>query len=370
MLTYSRQSLRAVLILFLACLFSPSAFGQGKYLEGYLITHQKDTIRGFVKFDDWEKSPREVTFKETLAQAPQVLDISKVASFFVTSVNEKYVSKKIGLTHISDMRVYTSIPQVHTTDSTALYLQLLLDGPQAKLYKWGDEQGQKRFFVEKAGTLQELYNYQYQREVKGQIYMATLDAYKKQLQNLCSDAPAFKAAVPAYKEGALKAYLQKYNGFFSSELIAYQSDKPKTTFDVGFNAGLEQFIADARTQRASFGIAARWNLPRQHRNRFLKTTFNFTPNIPLEGTFKPGIALDIGFGSYFGSGNVRPFLSLHTGVSNHHSPAYFSGGLSWNRKLDVEVGHWGDFTSMFRKTHFFTPPRIGLHYYISTKRSR
>jgi hypothetical protein len=351
---------------------------QGKLVEGYIITSQNDTIRGLVKDEGWTKSPESIQFKSINEQLRTISAVD-ARGFGILSSNEIYKSKKIGLLDITLTQMYMTAPFLETKDSVQLFLQEIVTG-RAELYEFLNASEQPHYFIEKNNFLKELYNYPFHKSIDDKAYLLVYDDYKKQLAKLCSDADGFKAFMPPYQRKYLKQYVEKYNGTFSGNHKIFKSENNGVTFDVDVNAALENLNQPpvVINNKFTYGIGLRINFPRKFRNRYLKFNIFVTPNaLPgIKYTSYEKISLktlEIAVGSHFGAGKVRPYLGFqYSGVYKGHRPDFigFQTGVSFKRRISLEIGHFANFNSAISKSKLFTPPRISLHYMLNFNSAR
>ncbi|MEO6283336.1 MAG: hypothetical protein ABIN80_03330 [Dyadobacter sp.] len=77
---------------------------------------------------------------------------------------------------------------------------------------------------------------------------------------------------------------------------------------------------------------------------------------------------EIGAGSYIGFGKIRPYLGFHySGVFGNYRSTFIGaqGGISYNRLINIEIGHFANFYSVFSETGFFRASRISIHYMLN-----
>ncbi|HUH32393.1 MAG TPA: hypothetical protein VLZ28_00485, partial [Daejeonella sp.] len=75
-----------VLFILLPCL----VYSQSNYTEGLVITHNSDTLKGFIDYQEWVKNPEKITFKTSLSAAEQVFTESDIVYFEVFDKEEAY----------------------------------------------------------------------------------------------------------------------------------------------------------------------------------------------------------------------------------------------------------------------------------------
>ncbi|MBO9613208.1 MAG: hypothetical protein J7619_10960 [Dyadobacter sp.] len=367
----------------ITCLFiiqlttSMQAFAQGKFVEGYIITNQNDTIRGLVRYADWAMSPKEVRFRSPVADG-QMFPAKDVKGFGVLVANEIYKSKKIGLLDISLTQAYTIVPSLEARDSAYVFLQELVTGGRATLFEFLDRAEHPHYFIEKDGHLKELFYYPFYKAVDNRRYLLIHEEYKEQLAGFCGDSERFKEPLPAYQEKYLKDYVESYNRSFTKDSISYHRAKDsRLTFDLELSAGAENWREgwiEVRN-KATFGFGVRVNFPRKFRNRYVRVNFLLTPNLQLG--FSPNSlsrrtlkTLEIGVGRYVGSGRMRPYFGLNASIVNKGYRSSFLGmnvGISYNRLISLEVGHFANFNCIPAKSSFLIQPRISLHYFANLK---
>ncbi|MCE6992427.1 hypothetical protein [Dyadobacter sp. CY323] len=362
------------LFLLIQLLSSVELSAQGKLVEGYIITNTKDTIRGLVRDEGWMESPALIRFKA--ANEPEEVEFftKDIQAFGMETAKSIYKSKRIGLLNISLDQIYKTAPSLQTRDSVGLFLQEIVAGEKATLYEYVNAAEQSHYFVEKNNQLTELYNYPFYKEVDNKKYLLTYDEYKRQLAEMSRDAPKFKTPVPAYQEKHLKQYIEKYNQSFSDISTIYKAEDNGLTYDLDFNAGFENWNGNALNikNKFTYGVGIRVNLPRRFQNRYLKFNIFLTPNVLIsydrnytEETFLK--TFEVAFGSYMGSSKIRPYLGFHySGVYQNHREMFLGmqGGISYNRRINLEIGHFANFYSVFSESGFFTAPRISLHYFL------
>jgi hypothetical protein len=378
--THMRISMKIVILsLFVYSITIANLQGQGQLVEGYIITNQNDTIRGLIKDEGWTKSPETIQFKVKNEQL-QTFPAVNIRGFGITSTNEIYKSKTIGLLDITLTQMYLTAPSLETKDSIQVFLQEIVTGSKATLYEFLNASEQPHYFLENGSLLKELYYYPFHKSINDRAYLLVYDEYKKQLIKLCADADGFKAYMPPYQRKYLKRYIEKYNDAFSSDYKLLTSENRGVTFDIDANIALENWNQPpvVINNKFTYGIGLRINFPRKFRNRYLKFNIFATPDAlpPNKATPYEQISLttlEIAVGSYIGTGKVRPYFGFqYSGVHRGRRPDFvgFQAGISYNRRLNLEIGHFANFNLAISKSKLFTPPRISLHYMLNLNPTR
>ncbi|GGC10949.1 hypothetical protein [Dyadobacter sediminis] len=352
-----------------------NANGQGKLLEGYIVTTQNDTIFGSVRDEGWTSSPTKILFKKKDDSIEEPYSAKQIAAFCIPLNKANYRSKKIGIRDITLAQIYKTAPSMVAKDSVHIFLQKIVAGEKASLYEYVDLTEESRFFVEKDNQLTELYNYPFYKEVNNKKYLLVYDDYKRQLQSITYDSETFKVPVPDYQKKSIKKYIEQYNQSLTGEIKVNVSADDKVVYDLDINLGSENWNSSLLNMKNKFtyGFGLRITLPRRFQNRYFRLNYFMTPGLVIryDNTHAEKFTLntfEAGLGSYIGSGIIRPYLGFnYSGVFRNYRPMFLGvhGGISYKRRLNLEVGHLANFYSVFGETEFFNKPRITLHYLLS-----
>ncbi len=371
-------------ILLLLVTFSTISYCQKRYESAYIVTNQNDTLQGQILFEDWDKNPTEFKFKENNSEVEKKFDVENTQSFFITSLNKSYIVKKVSIVIVSELIMYDKEPT--QKKEITVFLEKLLSGPKASLYRLKSSEGRTRFFLEHDGTNEELVKFDYQQKIDGKMYRVSNKQYQNQLQSICSDATTFEYTPPLYEEKNLKKFLKKYNACFLGEIVTYENPTKRVSFDVAPTLGIDKWISADEIPRLFFGGSVRVNLPRKNQNQFIKLDLNYIPSLvyytydlnllprlPISntGVFQ-NISLNIG--SYFGSKMFRPFVSVgfshYSIIFNEIKPqsspfVELNLGLSFKRKIDITL----DRILVF-DVELTIQPRLTLRYYFNLSKAK
>jgi hypothetical protein len=148
---------------FLSLCFSVSVLGQGKFLEGYILSSGKDTTQGFIRYEGWDVSPDKIDFAH-IQQGPfESMMCGQVSEFYVKGINERYVCKKIGVLSIDLSQTYAIAPSIEAKDSVTVFLKVITSGSRATLFEHLNGQSESHYYLEIPGHLTELINYPFYR---------------------------------------------------------------------------------------------------------------------------------------------------------------------------------------------------------------
>jgi hypothetical protein len=364
---------------FLILLFcAPQVIAQHKLLEGYVISSTGDTLKGVIRYKEWEVSPTFIEFKNKSGLV-QNLTTDLVREFYIPSVNQRYKMFRIGILDIDLSQTFNTAPSIVAKDSADIFLKEVTSGTNASLYNYTNNVGVSHYFLLKGSNLTELINYPYYRTVDNTKYLVKYDAYKNQLPAILNDSENFKMPLPIYDERSIKKYVEKYNESLGEVRNTAQIEKTESGFlvDMNFMVGIEGWKETGVNLKNAlgYGIGMRVNLPRKFNNRYFKIAlilnpgistgevYNYSPDEKL--TIK---TIDIGVGTHLTTGNIRPFIGLDYNfpINNWRSVSFGPHtGLSFRRQLNIEVSHFANLTSVISESPFFNRPRISLSYYLN-----
>ncbi|KAA0992798.1 hypothetical protein [Dyadobacter aurulentus] len=340
-------------------------------MKGYIITNNNDTLRGLIEYEDWVRSPDKISFKEEKALS-QSYSSTLVKEFGVDFNRSVYKSRKIGVLDIPLTAEYRTTPSLVAVDSAQVFLKQLVSGKNASLYVYQNHLEIPHYFLERNDIFTELYYYPYYKTVDTRTHLLSIDKYRDQLKEITATSTQFRDSVPPYQEKHLKRYIKNFNSSFPDHGKIYESEKETFTFDLDINLGVESWNEKPVVLKTKFtyGIGARINFPGKFHNRYLKANLFITPDtrIGYNRAFEKVVELktiEVSVGSYFGKRSLRPYLGVHySGISSGYRLDFlgFQAGLSLNRHINLEIGHFANLASIIMETRFWTPPRISLHY--------
>ena len=364
--------------LFTTFLVSTDVFSQGKFLDGYVISLKGDTLKGTIKYEEWDASPSFINFTDQKGVLQKIFS-SEVKGFFIIKTGEKYESHRIGILNIDLRESYNIAPSLETRDSSEYFLEEIVFGLYASLLAYKNTAGVSHYFLKKGPRLTELYNYSFYKTVNAKKYLIDYDEYKNQLPKLLSDSEKFSVKIPSYDRKSLKAYIEKYNESLGATEYKKVPNKQTSDFnvDVSFNAGVEGWEEPGMSlnYRPSYGMGIRFNLARNFYNRYVKLNYQIMPGVQISEVY-PNFAdekvsfkaLEVGVGTYFGIKDLKPFLGLDCSFPAPNWRTAILGpqfGFGYRRQFNLEVSHLVNIYSVVSKTPFFTIPRISLSYYLN-----
>jgi hypothetical protein len=173
-----------------------TAFSQSKFIRGYIVTHEKDTLNGEICDDIYLRNASIITFRNDETGAEQ--------NFKPTEIQSCYLSKG----YLYESRIFSfseQIPEVYlkmisktsAEDSThsawrsatdTAFLRLIVNG-RSKLYSWTDSDDRMHYFIETPSSgLKELVNpVTWKQKPNGFIRYKTHPTIRDTLYSLASD---------------------------------------------------------------------------------------------------------------------------------------------------------------------------------------
>ena len=356
-----------VLLLFIQ---NENACAQGKFLDGYTITSKGDTIQGSIRYESWDVSPSFIDFVSGKNETVQKLTGAEITEFFIPSIGQRFKRKKIGLLNIDLSQTYELAPSLQPKDSATVFLQEITSGTNASLFEFVNNLGEPHFFLEKNGQTVELINYPFYRITKDKKYLLTYDEYRRQLPALLDDASDFNAPIPTYDRRNLKKYIEKYNAKFGVSSEVFKSDESDFQIDLNVNAGIEGWQEEriSISNKMSYSVGLRINLPRKFNNRYFRFNYAMIPLKSRDGINYTHKTIEFGAGTYFGAKKIRPNIGMDYSFPLNNWRTTLIGphiGISYNRTFSIEVAHFANFNTLFSEIAFFNKPRISLNYYLN-----
>ena len=213
---------------------------QSNYKPGYVVNLKGDTLRGSVDYQEWDKNPTQVSFKNGSGNA-QELSLKNTKAFGVT-----------GFEHFERGIVSVSLDEIEATKATAridsnyhidtVFLRVISGGSTLTLYSYKDDI-KVRFYLVETGQSppQELEFHAYSGDNQAIQYV---NRYRTQLQYIAQkDAVgntglARTISQARYDEGDLLKIVSTINGNAGSTFTA------KSLVGIRFFAGLSAVSND------------------------------------------------------------------------------------------------------------------------------
>ena len=228
------------LLLYVA-LFTPVLVSaQRNYVPAVITTLKNDSLRGFVDYRNWNISPSEIRFKESLSDdKEQHFGPGEINGFRIAEPDEAYISRQMIMDvtsqELRDLNEFT----VRVTQDTLIFLRLVKAGSY-NLYAYTDRSTRNHYIYEKGGVIKELeFIKAYLSNNWGTgIYEKKL--YQTQLASIFEDCPAVvrRASRVAYSETDLMNVFIAYDNCKDPSGLKAPEKKGNAGLAFGIMAGV------------------------------------------------------------------------------------------------------------------------------------
>lgn len=141
--------MRKVYFLFLTGLLVPFlSNAQSNYKPGYVVTSKGDTIKGFIDYREWDRTPSDVNFKKDAAdnEAKKYLP-ADIAGFGITGLESyRIYTGHISMDPTAPDKVKTEAERDTSFRVATVFMKELEKGPKVALYSYKDDI-KERFFA-------------------------------------------------------------------------------------------------------------------------------------------------------------------------------------------------------------------------------
>jgi hypothetical protein len=353
-----------------------ATYAQTNYHPGYIVKNSGDTIKGYINYHEWTKSPRTIDFK-TSVDEKKVFQFSPVdVKAFVITGMENFVSYT-GYISANKTR-FPDYPQQLDTSKVldTVFLQQMATGKNATLYYNSDELKTHFFIAETGKKPVELKYYLYYNETN---QVVTDAVYTRQLMlYITKFAPDNNKLINSlrqmdYDQNHLEAFVNGLNNidgrnvgakkaksvrFFigaavnstTTEYSQYSGDQKSTSISPKINFGVDLFN-NPNVQQLIFRaeVSFWYAMPRFNTN----TNIDYTPAITVyefnqyNATITPQILLNVynkdNFKLYIDGGwsfNFSSYTNDITTVKNQD--AAVTAANTVKKPLDL-IGFWSSF---------------------------
>lgn len=229
------------IILFALC---GIAFGQNRFVGGYVVIPSGDTIKGFIKDQDWRVNPGSIKFKKGAKEATTTYTAAQIKLFRTVS-GTYYESRAVMYDRSPVELALLSTSTEPQWEKDTLFLEVVVKG-QVNLYYLVDATSKQHFFVEKAGSdlAEELLDVKYLVYQDGVKTTSSTQQYKSQLRNYMADCQSVQGQIlqTQFDLKSLRALTTEYhrcNGQRAATLVV-QPDNNKTSVVFGVLAGVHR----------------------------------------------------------------------------------------------------------------------------------
>jgi len=319
---------------------------QSNYKPGYVVSLKGDTLKGFINYREWNKNPKQVSFKINLSDSrTQDFDVKNATGFAVVGAEyyERHIVK-VSMDPVDVSAVTAKTDSNFVTDT--VFLHALVKGKYVSLYSYTDDL-KFRFYLSETGDTQQplelAYHAYYDADQSNSIQYVT--RYRTQLRYIAQKNGVSNSGIETlisqakYNEDDLTRIVSKINGS-SGQRLAGQS-----TFGTRWVAGLNVSDNVFKTEGVIEAPAGRSLLPQ------VFFGVDFMPNKNTQQLIlRAGLVLSGGHYSVSNNDANPPFsLSLtqytvsvvpqfiFNCYNTDNVKIFIDGGLSFN------LSHYGDY---------------------------
>jgi hypothetical protein len=243
---------------FLATLLAALAvnlFAQTNYHSGYIVKNDGDTVKGYIDYREWDRTPKAIHFKiDETGKEVQEFEPQTIKAFEITGL-ERYISYS-GLISM-DKTILPNLPTGLDTSraSQTIFLKQVTTGRHLALYQQRDDLKTRFFLVDGTGPVTELRYYQYYLDMEDKLNQAHYDN---------------KVTEATYYKGQLIYYINLYNAHDNkltnlADRARFNDDDLKKVIDRinGSNSGRADIIKRKST-RFFVGTGANYTQTEYH----------------------------------------------------------------------------------------------------------
>jgi len=240
-----------LLFIVLLALLPISIFAQSNYQPGYIVKNSGDTLKGYIDYREWDRTPKTIQFKVNKNDKNASEFDPRTIKVFEISGLEHYVSYSGSIS--MDKTNFPDLPTGLDTSKAlqSIFLKQVTTGKHLSLYQQQDDLKTRFFIAAASGPITELSYYQYYLDMqdklnpnhydnkvnegtyyKGQLtyYINLYDAGDSRLVNFTERSK--------FNEGDLKKIIDKINGFGPES--AHKTKRKSTRFFIGAGANYTQ----------------------------------------------------------------------------------------------------------------------------------
>lgn len=275
-----------LLMFFLILITSLSSRAQSNFVEGSVITQDKDTLFGYIDYQEWVETPDSIFFRGENDLKSIAFGAGDLHGFYVAGEIYESAEVSIDLTakEIRPQHIRTASDPKSKTDR--VFLQMLVRGGYVSLYKYHGTR--ENFYINKGDYYIELISHESVVNRGGQ-YLLDSDSKLKYVAQLQSVVPAcaevYGKKSPSYSSKFLITYILDCNRFVGEE--TKYTFKPKSTVIkhgavlgtgiIRFNGQINDKNYMYRSSRNfTLGYTADFVLPRGRERRAISTQLLYT----------------------------------------------------------------------------------------------
>ena len=239
--------MKKLILLTFYSLIAVTLLAQQNYQAAYIVNLEKDTINGFIDYQNWNNNPEQIRFKADLKMDAKVYTPNDINSFMV--YEEKYISAEVE----AEMSARSTDNLTYDTElileKRRVFLSSLVEGNISLAY-YKDPLGYENFYVFNEQEFQLLIYKRYFADVdkrkvvkENKKYMGQLMVYLmdcEEVKNQISKTPYSRKSL----ESLFKNYYEKCEGNGAIYIQKREKDKIKFGLLAGVALSQPKFYSD------------------------------------------------------------------------------------------------------------------------------
>ncbi len=241
-----------------ALLIAHISFGQGKFLPGYIVNCNNDTVYGELKNYKFNTNAQYCVFREEANNTPTTYQPANINSYRFND-GKYYISKNID-----------------TANNTLVFLECIIEGAFNGYY-YVDKDNTSRYFIEKGNKLIELKGGFFRFIASdGREYKAYREWYKNTLNLLLVDWEEISDQTSSMKlnHNSLINLGKQYSEFKCTDCYVYEKEKQPFFSNFGVSAGYRVSQINLKTGDSGF-------ITYEHTISSNPITFGMNAKIPI-----------------------------------------------------------------------------------------
>lgn len=320
---------------------------QKNFIPGYIITTEGDTLRGLIDDRDWDKSPKEVSFKPTKQKQEVTYSPKEIRAFQGEAFYESAaVNREISPAQLAKLDRSSALKIIKDT----VFLKLLLGG-EFSLYQHTAKGSKLNFYIKKEGAFLHLAHKKFLFTENLRTETRKNRDYIRVLSQLLEDCPDLESSVlkVEFTPNSLRKLLQKYYAC-TGKSVNYIQKKRGNSFQFGLIAGISNTALSFNSKNFEYLTAVDYPSSTD-----LSIGMFFSVKLPYQNG-KWGFVGEINYGSFSAEGFFSDFeneniftntstelgashLTLNASLRYHFSiaslPTYFDLGISNGLAFDI-----------------------------------
>ncbi|MBB6272966.1 hypothetical protein HDF26_003426 [Pedobacter cryoconitis] len=159
---------------------SALSFAQSNFQKGYVVNNEKDTLRGYIDYKEWDLNPGKIAFKTDLDAGIQDFTVKNSLAWAVTGfeIYQKY-EVEVSMSQVDVSRL--SVGRDNSKAKSVVFLKVLQTGKNATLFSYTDGIKQRFYLLEKDESIPYELGSQLYMKSKEDNLMVTDNQYIRQL---------------------------------------------------------------------------------------------------------------------------------------------------------------------------------------------